>query len=132
MPADYEREVKSLHAFFGAWYRGELSSERFARVETALAPSFERVTPDGTIQDRATVLAGIEAARGERTEAFEIEIEDFEVIDRTDGRALVRYVERQTPGDDRLSAALFGASASERGGGADDRPSWLYLQETRL
>lgn len=130
MPADYEREVESLHAFFGAWYRGELSSERFARVETALAPSFERVTPDGTIQDRETVLAGVEAARGEHTEAFEIGIEDFELIDRTDGRALVRYVERQTPGDDRLSAALFDAGTPESG--AEGRPSWLYLQETWL
>ncbi|PSP19122.1 hypothetical protein BRC62_02195 [Halobacteriales archaeon QH_10_67_13] len=130
MPADYEREVESLHAFFGAWYRGELPSERFARVETALAPSFERVTPDGTIQDRETVLAGVEAARGERTETFEIEIEDLAVIDRTDERALVRYVERQTPGDDRLSAALFDAGTLEPG--ADGRPSWLYLQETRL
>ena len=130
MPADYEREVESLHAFFGAWYRGELSSERFARVETALAPSFERVTPDGTIQDRETVLAGVEAARDEHTKAFEIEIENFEMIDRTDGRALVRYVERQTPGDDRLSAALFDAGTPESG--TEGQPSWLYLQETWL
>jgi len=130
MPVDCEREVESLHAFFGAWYRGELPPERFARVETVLAPSFERVAPDGTIQDRETVLAGVEAARGERTEAFEIEIEGFEVIDRTDRRTLVRYVERQTPGDDRLSAALFDADTPERGG--DGRPGWLYLQETRL
>ena len=147
MATVYEREIESLHAFFEAWYQARCPPERFARLETALAPSFERVSPTGTIQDRETVLASVEGARGDRTGDFAIEIEAVEQIDRTPRRALVRYVERQTPGDDRLSTVLFGlpsGSADERTdaathgpAGTDEPPAptglvWLSLQETWL
>ena len=149
MATIYEREIESLHAFFEAWHQARCPPERFACLETALSPSFERVTPAGTIQDRETVLASVEGARGDCTGDFAIEIEAVEQIDRTPRRALVRYVERQSPGDDRLSTVLFGllgGSADERtdgathgraGAGTDESAAstglvWLSLQETWL
>lgn len=154
-----EREIRSLHRFFQAWYHGELPRDRFDRVADALAPSFSRITPAGTVQPREAVLAGIREEYDQQT--TEITVQAVRMIDRTDRRALVRYEERQTPGTDRLSTVLFGPrpdhgeDSNESKGGDEaklprakapgresagettppperERPVWLSLQETPL
>jgi hypothetical protein len=56
---DCRAEIETLHGFFLRWYRGEPGRDRFARVERALAPGFERLTPEGSIAGRETVLASV-------------------------------------------------------------------------
>jgi hypothetical protein len=154
-----EREIKSLHRFFQAWYHGELPRDRFDRVADALAPSFSRITPEGTVQTRGTVLAGVREEYDQQT--TEITVQAVQMVDHSNQRALVRYEEQQTPGTDRLSTVLFGPRPDHResenkgeGGGRSERPQpeapsykktgettplpkqerpvWLYLQETSL
>jgi len=62
MSAPFEREIEGLHDFFVDWYCVELDKAAFSRVESALSPEFERISPDGTIQGRDAVLDGIRSS----------------------------------------------------------------------
>ena len=132
MPAELDRcrtEIEQLHAFFVDWYCGDESA--FERVERALAPSFERVSPDGTVQDREATLNGIRATQN-AYEWFDIEIRNVVLLESFEESALVRYEEYQTmPGDSngRLSTTLL-AHDSDGSPATDLR--WRYLQETWL
>jgi hypothetical protein len=134
------REIETLHAFFVRWYCGGATRGEFERVEHALAPSFERIAPDGAIHSRETVLAGIRESH-DTHERFEIAIRNVEPVAVADDRALVRYEEWQTTPEGtngRLSTALFVPvdSAETEAEATDDptRPSaaWRHLQETWL
>lgn len=121
-----QREIEQLHAFFVRWYCG--TTDSFDRVEAALGPSFERVSPDGTIHDRETVLDGVRGNHDEFAN-FEIAIRNVEPVFTTPEHTLVRYEEFQTTpnGENgRLSTALFGPAAGE------PAAEWQHLQETWL
>jgi len=126
-------EIETLHQFFVGWYTGQLPDEAFSRAESALAPSFEIISPDGERRDREASLAAIRNSFGTYGPAeFEIEIRNVEVVERWDDRALVRYEEWQhteaTTG--RLSTVLF---APARESTPDEQQlEWRYLQETWL
>lgn len=128
-PADCEREIVRRHDCFVRWYRGRTDEAAFERVERALDPAFEQVAPDGTLNDRATVLAGIRDAYDTR-ETSDIEIRNVESVAVGDRHTLVRYEEWQSTGTGetgRHSTALFGPG--------DERAPpvrWLHLQETWL
>jgi hypothetical protein len=135
-----EREIRALHEWFVRWYCGDASD--FGRVERALAPAFERVTPDGTVQDRAAVIEGIRS-NGDAYDTFDIEIHNVERVATAGEHALVRYEEWQTTPDGengRLSTALFAPAErtdTESRSGDTANPelpavAWLSLQETWL
>ena len=127
-------EIETLHGFFVRWYRGEPDRDRFARVERALAPEFERITPEGAIAGRETVLAGVrEGYNTYDPDSCDIEIRHVTPVEVHKDRALVRYEEWQTMDGEttgRLSTALFGPSASQQGTASG--VEWRYLQETWL
>lgn len=129
---DYEREIESLHDFFTKWYCGECERRAFETVERALADSFERVTPDGTIDKRRDVLEGIRRAYDTyEGGAFEIEIRNVEPVETKGDRALVRYEEWQTSvsgTNGRLSTAQFAPIGKDEENGLE----WRYLHETWL
>lgn len=132
-PEACEREIRSLHDFFVGWYTGRLDEDGFNRFEDALSSDFEMVTPDGEVMTRDDIVGYVRAER-DTHEKFDIEIRDVETVDAHKGRALLRYEEWQTPGDEnetqkdgRLSTALFGTSDS-----APEGVEWLYLHETPL
>lgn len=140
-----EREIETLHEFFVRWYCGTVGRDEFERVERALGPEFERVSPDGDVHGRDAVLSGIRGAYCEH-ETFEIEIRNVEPV-VVDEHALVRYEEWQTTptgGNGRLSTALFvpvdGAPTSMDEADDDREPEsapepmarWRYLHETWL
>lgn len=129
------REVRELHGFFEAWYRGELprTNEELARLESALGADFHRVDPDGAVDDRGGVIDAVDADHGAYREAavpFRVEIEAVEPRFVRDDVCLLTYEEHQrTDGEwrGRRSSALF-----ER---ADDAPgdvAWRHLHETWL
>jgi hypothetical protein len=129
------REIETLHAVFTRWYRGQSTRAEFDRVERALDASFERVAPDGTVDSRETVLAGIRE-QYDSYDQFGIDIRDVRRVVATGDHTLVRYEEWQTtPGgtNGRLSTALF-APVDSPDPADDTRPSaaWRHLQETWL
>jgi len=142
-----EREIERLHAFFVRWFQGEADPDEFERVERALAPGFERVSPDGDVHGRDVILERIREIY-DRHDEFDIEIRNVEQV-RLGGdwnRTLVRYEEWQTSpegSNGRLSSALFapvesgtgdGDSADRQDSGVDCELSvrWEYLHETWL
>lgn len=133
MPSDtvYRREIESLHEFFVRWYTGAAERDDIDRLEGALAPTFEMVTPGGNRREYDAVVAGISGRYDTRDPgAFDIEIRNVETRYEHGEHALVRYEEwQETPTETtgRLSTVLFAAAADAPG---DVR--WLDLQETWL
>lgn len=125
------REVERLHSFFVEWYTGQLKQEAFERMDGAIAPDFEMVTPDGEVLDREAVLGMVRDTRGAYAPgAFGIDIRNFAPVDLGDDRAVVRYEEWQTTPDGktgRLSTALFHAAPEAPG-----EFSWVTVHETWL
>ncbi|MFT4931941.1 MAG: hypothetical protein ACI91T_001827, partial [Natronomonas sp.] len=75
------REIEDLHAFFVRWYAGRIDREDFDRLERALAPEFEMISPTGDRSDRAAVLDWIRESYGrEAPGAFDIEIRNVELV----------------------------------------------------
>jgi len=123
------REVETLHAFFEAWFTGELakSGETFARLEEALAEEFRYVLPEGRIAERAPVIEAIYGAHGGHGEA-RIEIRNLECRAQADGLALVFFEEHQWldgARDSRFNTALLRANAQ-----APEGVEWVHLHET--
>ena len=129
--ATCEAEIETLHAFFVEWYTGTTDVDAIARLERALAPDFEMVTPDGTRLDRDSVIENVRVSY-ERDEpgTFAIEIRNVEVVAQLEGHALVRYEEWQETDDGttgRISTVLFRDAAAAPGG-----LEWVDLHETWL
>lgn len=129
---DYRTEIESLHAFFVDWYTGVADSDAFDHLETALAPTFEMVTPDGEVHDREAILEGIRESYGTHDPgSFSIDIRNVETVEQYGEVTLVRYEEWQDHGETtgRLSTALFGPARDSAG---ERTVEWRYLQETWL
>jgi hypothetical protein len=122
-------EAHELHAFFAAWFRGgHAPVPDFARVETALAEDFRMVTPDGALQERASVLERVRGARGTAPEDFRIAIREARPAWQAVGAVLLEFIEEQYRGAGstrRRSTALF----TDRPG-APNHVVWRHLQET--
>jgi len=69
--AQFEAEVRELHAFFERWYTGVADRRELARLDV-LADSFVMIGPDGRESDVQQVRASIEAAYGRRPTTFRI------------------------------------------------------------
>jgi len=121
-------EIETLHEFFVEWYAGGCDRRRFRRLERALAPGFELVSPDGDRLDRETVLEWIRGSydRDDVTQ-FDIEIRNVEVRHRLEHVALVRYEEWQTT-DDGTDVRLSTVALRSR----EDGIEWLDVHETAL
>lgn len=126
-----EHEIVALHEFFVEWYAGAIPREQFERLEQALAPGFEMVTPDGKRVGRANVLEGISASYGRDAPGeFDIDIRQAEMIHQHESHATVRYEEWQETTDEetgRISTVLFREDAHAPGG-----VRWLDVHETWL
>jgi len=131
-PEACRQEIEELHSFFVAWYCGRCDEEEFDRLAGALASEFERVAPDGTVADRAAVLAGVRDTYDEY-DHFEIEIRNVEAVAVESERALVRYDEWQTTpsgSNGRRSSVLL--TPVEDRADAGPHAAWEYLHETWL
>lgn len=130
-----EDEVRELHAFFQAWFRGELpqTNNRLKRLEDALGADFQLVAPDGSVRSRAAVIDGVDDRHGAQRDAdmpFRIEVESVAACFERDDICLLTYEEHQRTASEwrgRRSSALF-----ERAEGAPSRVRWRHLHETWL
>lgn len=125
------REIEDLHAFFVEWFTGQADREAFDRVERALAPGFEMVTPEGGRADRDAVISSVrDSYARDAPGEFEIEVRNVESVADLGEHALVRYEEHQrTPDEEtgRISTALF-----REDGSAPHGVAWHDLHETWL
>jgi hypothetical protein len=117
-------EIVALHRLFESWL-GAAGTGDPHRFETAFAPGFAMVMPNGTRLDRAEILAFLQGARAGRGEGFRIRIEECFALHEAADLVLMHYVERQwLRGQEtaRRAAALFRTGP--------DGPRWLFVQET--
>ncbi len=133
--AHCEREVRELHAFFEAWFNGDVpaTDETFARLAGVLAEEFILVSPAGRPISRPQVLAlvrqnhPLNKTPGSTAEV-EIRIEEFSTHIATADFILVTYQEWQSrggPARGRQSSAIFRVSETTPNG-----LEWLHLHET--
>jgi hypothetical protein len=126
---DWEGEIRRLHDFFAAYYRGDLPPSASAtQFEPALAADFRLGTPDGATLDRATVIAHVRAGHGRGP--FQIRIEASELVAAGGDIIVARYQEWQEQPE--ATKALQSMVAFRRD---DDTPGglrWLSVQETEL
>lgn len=120
-------DVHALHAFFVAWFGGDGSMD-FSTCERTLAPDFRLINPDGSTDDRRSIIERLKAARGSVPSGFTIEVRQPCTIWQSPDAVLLEYVEHQYRDGkttDRLSTALFTPEPA-----APNGVVWRHLQET--
>lgn len=130
-PTACRAEITGLHEFFVEWFDGSVPREELSRLERALAPEFEMVTPEGERVDRGALVDGLAESYG-RTEgeAFDIDVREVEAIELLEDHAVIRYEEWQLTDEGesgRVSTGLFRAAAD-----APEGVVWVTLHETAL
>ncbi len=124
------REIVELHSFFQNWFRGIAKLETFERLERALAPTFELITPNGRCLDRSAILDGVREDYGTDAEAT-LEIRHVRLLAMTDTLSTFSYEEWQgrdgAPSKGRISTVIFRAAAS-----TPNALLWLHVHETWL
>lgn len=122
-------EVHELHAFFAAWFRaGAGPVLDLVRLKAALAPDFRMVTPDGQLQDRASVIERVRAARTGEAADFRIIVREPRAAWQAPGAVLLEFIEQQYRdgrSTSRRSTALFTDEPA-----APNHVVWRHLQET--
>ena len=123
------REVEELHDFFEAWFRGthSKSEAHYARVRSALAPTFHLISPDARVLTRAEVLDWIWEMHGTRRED-RLWVDELQLRALHGDVAVVTYREwQETPAGRtlRLSTALLARAA-----GTPNGLSWLHVHES--
>jgi len=101
-------EVERLHKFFSDWFVGKTGFETFVECESALAPGFTIVNPDGRIVDRDPLLRAIRDQHGSQDDAFSIDVIPLGCT-RLGDVHLTRYEEHHhgTDPSRRLSTAVI-------------------------
>jgi len=128
-----EREVRDLHRFFEAWFRGELerSDEALARLTDALDESFVLFHPEGAVFARDALVQRLRAAWGVHADdGISIRIEGLATRSLAPGLVLATYEEwheREGEETGRRSSALLRAAE-----GAPEGLAWIHLHESWL
>lgn len=127
----YQREIETIHEFFVDWYDGVVPESAFERVEQAMAPDVEMVTPDAGRLDRQAVLDAVRNGydRDEPT-YFEIDIRNVSLLEATEDCGLVQYEEWQRiegNWEGRISVALLHQNPE-----GPEGVVWSYVQSTML
>lgn len=127
----YQREIETIHEFFVDWYDGAVPESAFQRMELAMAPDLEMVSPDAGRLDRQAVLAAVRNGYDrDEPEDFEIDIRDVSLLEAAEDHVLVQYEEWQRIDGDwegRVSVAVLRDDAE-----APEGIVWSYVQSTML
>lgn len=131
----YQREIVELHAFFVEWFSSHLTQTEadFARFSQVMADEMHFITPDGQVQNRQQLLAGLWQAHGSQAQGKSpgrIWIENVTLRYAFGHQALLTYEEWQEVGDKttaRYSSVLFGSKLQTPNG-----LEWLHVHETWL
>ena len=137
LSARLEDEVKAVHEFIGAWFRGDVASDLVAfnrEFAAHLADDLINIQPGGGLLTRQNLLSMIHDGYGGNGN-FRIEIRDFRLrrVWPDVGLVLATYVELQKgarnttpPDNERITTVLFDVSDEL------DHPLWLHLHESAV
>ncbi len=130
MEEDCKTEIVELHQFFQDWFNAAIPNgdESFARLDDALAGSFELIGPDGKVFERDGLVAGLRSAYAKwQDNPGRIWIENIRSLHNEGNLYLFGYEEWQEVDGEtavRLSTVLFGLDHRAPRG-----VSWLHLHE---
>ena len=127
---EIRQEVEELHAFFVAWYNGNLPDCAFDDEFIArLGSEFTIIMPSGIELDYDTLSSAMRQAFGKKP-GFRIEIRNVRLIHATETMAIASYEEWQhmenegaEPSRGRVSTVAFSR---------EGRLKWLHVHETWL
>lgn len=122
-------EIDAQTSTLAGWLAGTAADTDIDSFAAAHDPGFSMVDTVGEIVSLPDVVDGITAARA-AVPGLHIDIQDVEVLTRSDQAVLVRYLEIHRLGDERaprrVTAALRSDPAATRG------LRWLHVHETPL
>jgi hypothetical protein len=127
----WEYEIRGLHSFFEAWYRGDLpnTQEAFSRVTDVIAPEFALITAGGFEVARAQLLEMLRAEHGARPD-LQMEVKRARLRLETGDAIVATYEEHgTTAGNTRatLITAVF-----RRCAGTPNELEWIHIHEVQL
>ena len=131
MQRSYEKEIRELHSFFEAWYRGTIddSARSFGRVKDVLAPEFTLITSDGHIIARDQLLALLRAEYSTKPD-IEIWVENFQLRLTAGDIVLVNYEEHGTTTNMKRSTLI--TAVLRKNPEQQNGLEWIHLHEVRL
>ncbi len=128
-------EIAELHVFFEEWLSGRAAPrapDAFERLEAALAPDFELLSPDGGRRGRAELVEWLRASHGaRRAPDFAIRVSAVGARHLGASLWLATYVEHHVADGARTarrSSAVIELPAALEG--APARPLWRHVHET--
>jgi hypothetical protein len=131
MQRPYEKEIRELHSFFEAWYRGTIddSDRSFSRVENVLAPEFTLITSDGHIIARNQLLALLRAEYSTKLD-IEMWVENFQLRLEAGDIVLVNYEEHGTTTNGKQSTLI--TAVLRKNPEQQNGMEWIHIHEVRL
>jgi hypothetical protein len=124
-------EIEALHDVFEAWLSGTCpnTDTAFARIQKALAPTFQLIHPEGRWMARSDILGGLRDNHGGQPD-LTIDIRNVQVLDAGDVLVVAAYEEWQEAPDAtdaRQSTVVF-----RRDPEAPNGLRWHHVHETWL
>ena len=124
-------EVVQLHEFFEGWLGGGLANTEanFERLTAVMSPDFRIISPEGTVTDYESLLAGLRQGHNARP-GFRLWVKQVEGRLLAPDLALVTYEEwQEIEGvmNARVSTAVFRQKPT-----APNGVEWLHVHETWL
>ena len=131
MRKPYEKEIRELHAFFEAWYRGTIddSDGSFSRVENALAPGFTLITSGGQIIARNQLLALLRAEYATKPD-IGMWVENVQLRLEAGDIVLVNYEEHGTTANGKQSTLI--TAVLRKNPEQQNGMEWIHIHEVRL
>ncbi|QGK70609.1 hypothetical protein GIY23_14780 [Allosaccharopolyspora coralli] len=122
-------EIGTHTALLAGWLAGEAADADIDTFAAAHDPGFSMVDTIGEIVALPDVVDGITAARG-AVPGLHIDVQDVEILTRSDQAVLVRYLETHRLGEDRAPRRVTAALRPDQAAAGGFR--WLHLHETPL
>ena len=122
---EWVREIDELHRFFEAWFLGEESS--LDRADSAFAPGFTHIGPDGEYRNRTQVMSMLRDGRG-HSQGIGITTSEHRLVLETAEGIVATYVETHDLSEARnrrLTTVVFVPEPA-----APNGLHWLHAQET--
>lgn len=131
MSQSWEAEIRELHSFFEAWYRGEVpnSDDAFARISDYLATEFTLITSSGFVGDREQVLGMLRSEHAARPD-LEMSVENPQLKLATDAIVLATYEEHGTTAAGKRATLI--TAVLRRNSKLDNGLEWVHIHEVGL
>ncbi len=131
MSDPWETEIRGLHTFFEAWYRGDIpnSDAAFRRVADTLTPTFTLITSSGFAVDRDQLLPMLRSEYGAHPDLV-MSVRHPQLKLRTEEVVLATYEEHGTTGG-KTRATLITA-VLRRDPAQPNGLAWVHIHEVAL